>query len=86
MLVTAIIGITFWHLPPSFAGVDYATEGALFYLHTAVHQCSQHPPKVLGMHTHKHEVHPPIVYKKKVPSPLKQFCFYLCWHKQCGQL
>ena len=40
--------ITFQHLPPNSARFGYATEGALFYLHTAVHRRGQRHPKGLG--------------------------------------
>ena len=36
--------IAFQHLPPNSARFSYATEGALFYLRTAVHRRGQRPP------------------------------------------
>ena len=90
--------IAFRHLPPNYARFSDATKGELFIsvqpstdavsaLRNVwvliIKDCrSNLAPK----HARKHEAHPPLVKKKRVPSRIKRFWFYLSWRKRRGQL
>ena len=89
--------IAFRHHPPNYARFSYATEGALFIsaqLSTdevsalrKVRVLIRLGGSLVPKHARKHEAHPPRVKKRRrVPSRLKRFWFYLSWRKEHGEL